>query len=92
VLTLKIEWKDDLLEIVELFKRQSDELRDFCFSIFQKAKKNKEIRPDLDCRQLANVCVAMIDGFVLDALENDDAQLSARCELAVDLLFRGMKG
>jgi len=92
VLTLKIEWKDDLLEIVQLFKRQSDELKDFCFSIFKKAKKKKEIRSDLDCRQLADVCVAMVDGLVFDALENDDAQLPARCELAVDLLFRSMKG
>lgn len=91
VLTMKIEWNEELDGVVKLFRKQSDELEDFCLFVLKKAYNNGELATDLDSKAVAKGLVALMDGCLFTLVPPFGSRNTDATNYALQIFFRGIK-
>jgi TetR/AcrR family acrAB operon transcriptional repressor len=91
VITLKIEWNEELEEVVALYGKQLNELEMFCCHVLKKAKKNKELRPDVNIEQTSKSLTAIFDGHIVYMVPPFGERSSALLGHSLMLFFSGLK-
>ncbi len=91
VLTIKIEWNEELEGVVKLFRKQSDELEEFCLHMLKKADKTGELGPEVDKKAAAKSLVALMDGCLFTLVPPFGSRNTGTTKNALQIFFQGLK-
>lgn len=91
VLTLKIEWNEELAKVVKLFRKQLEELDKFCVYSLKTAERKKELRPGIDKTLTAKSIVALVDGCLFNSVPPFGQRNTDLIFNALETFFIGLK-
>lgn len=90
VLSIKIEWNEELKRVVKFLRKQSSELEKFCLYVLKKAEKNGELCADLDKQLAAKSLVALMDGCMFTLVPPFGTRDTDIIKNALGIFFRGL--
>ncbi len=91
ILMLKIEWNAELDEVVKVYRKQTEELEEFCFQILHKASKKKKLNPELDIQLTSRALTALVDGCLLTTIPPFGTRNTDVLKQTLDIFFSGIK-
>lgn len=91
VLSIKIEWNDELKRVVKLFKKQSQELEEFFLYVFRRVDKDGGLRSRINKKLAAKSLTALIDGCLFGVIPQFGKRDTDVIKNALEIFFQGLK-
>ena len=91
VMSVKLEWNEELKRSVELIRKQKIELESFCLTILEGAEKMGELRAGIDKVQMSKSIVLLMDGVFLSIVPPFGKRNTEIVDCALDAFFKGLQ-